>query len=246
MTSPTTLIWDDRLSEPDKVSIAKLNAALQRLDGLRAVEITVNGLFARSKVAWKIAIYQHALMHRIVALMDGAALGWNNRNTLAAMLAARALMETVAVFAELENRVAHFLAAGDLASLDALAHSGIFASRDPEWLVEALDTKAVNVLTYVDRFDKCAEGYRGHYDRLSERCHPNGAGHSRMFSSLDRTDGTVRYGDEVDSKGNAHMLFAALIVLPLVESMSVRLDDLIGKVSDLQHRLHPVCPADGL
>jgi hypothetical protein len=40
---------------------------------LRAVEINVSGKFLRSKIAWKLATYQHVLLHRLVALMDGAA-----------------------------------------------------------------------------------------------------------------------------------------------------------------------------
>ncbi|MDE2184208.1 MAG: hypothetical protein KGJ78_14405 [Alphaproteobacteria bacterium] len=240
MKTPTAIAWDERLPESDKALIDKLNASVDRLDTRRTVEIAVSGLFARSKLAWKIATYQHALLHRVIALMDGAALGWNNRNTLAAMLAARALMETVAVFAELENRVQRFLTDEDLAGLDLLAQNGIFASRDPGWLIEAPETRAVNAQTYVDKFDKRAEGYRGHYDRLSERCHPNAAGHSQLFSKLDRSDGTVRYCDEFYEERNAHMVFAALAILPLVEKISTRLDELIQQVADLQHRLHPV------
>ena len=53
---------------------------------------------------------------------------------------------------------------------------------------EAPETKAVNILTYIDRFDKRAEGFRGHYDILSERCHPNALGHNFMFGKLDRSD----------------------------------------------------------
>jgi hypothetical protein len=50
----------------------------------------VFGKFRRSKIAWKVASYQHVLLHRIVALMDGAAVAWNSRSTLSCMLSARA------------------------------------------------------------------------------------------------------------------------------------------------------------
>jgi hypothetical protein len=73
LKEPTQLEWDDRLTEADKKLVGELNAALDRLSGLRAVEINVSGKFARSKIAWKLATYQHALLHRLVALMDGAA-----------------------------------------------------------------------------------------------------------------------------------------------------------------------------
>jgi hypothetical protein len=57
-----------------------------------------------------VATYQHVLLHRIVALMDGTAIAWNNHCTLSAILSARALMETVAVIAEFDERVSSALA----------------------------------------------------------------------------------------------------------------------------------------
>lgn len=240
MKEPTRLNWDDRLEEADREFVAKLNAALYRLSGLRAVEIAVSGPFARSKIAWKLAYYQHALLHRIVALMDGTAVAWNARCALSAMLSVRAFMETVAVMAETKNRVASFLAIEDLAKLDALAQNGIFATRDAEWLAQHPESMATNILSYVEKFDKLATGFKKHYDTLSERCHPNAAGHNFMFTTLDHTDGTVRFADERSPDRNGHLIVAALAPLPLVETMMSVLDDLILKVSDLHHRISPV------
>jgi hypothetical protein len=144
LKEPNHLMWDDRLTEADKGLVARLNELLDRLDAGRAIEINVSGPFARSKIAWKFASYQHALLHRIVALMDGTALAWNNHCTLTAILSARALMETFAVFAELESRVEQFFIKEDLRGLNDLAENGIFASRDPEWLEESPESKAIN------------------------------------------------------------------------------------------------------
>jgi hypothetical protein len=238
--------WDNRLKPTDKKLVGEINGSLDRLNQLRAVEIAATGPFARSKIAWKLASYQHALLHRLMALMDGAAVAWNNRCTLAAILSARALMETLAVFAELEQRVARFYAAEDLGGLDALAQNGVFASRDPEWVKEYPETAAVNVLTYINKFDKRAKGFRGHYDILSERCHPNSLGHNFMFSKLDRTDGTVRYFDEREPVRNGQMILAAIAALPLAETISARLDTLILTVSDLQHRINPAGGSESL
>jgi hypothetical protein len=240
LKEPAQFVGDDRLIEYDKKFVGELNASLERLSGLRAVEINVTEKFLRSKIAWKLATYQHALLHRLVALTDGAAVAWNNRCTLSAMLSARALMETFAVMVEFERRVARLLKDEDLGGLDALAQNGIFASRDPDWIKESPEPQAVNVLTYVDKFDKRCEGFRGHYDMLSERCHPNSLGHNFMFSELDRTDGTVRYCDERQPARNGQMILAALAPLPLVESIMARLDALIEKVSDFHHRIAPI------
>jgi hypothetical protein len=89
LKEPTHLVWDDRLPEADKKLVGDLNASLDRLNGLRAVEINVSGKFSRSKIAWKLATYQHVLLHWSVALMDGTAIAWNSRSTLSCMLSAR-------------------------------------------------------------------------------------------------------------------------------------------------------------
>lgn len=240
LKKPAHFVWDDRLKDGDKKVVSDLNGSLERLTGLRAVEINVSGKFLRSKIAWKLATYQHALLHRIVALMDGAAVEWNNRCTLSCMLSARALMETFAVMAEMEQRVERLLTGEDLGGLDALAQNGVFATRDPQWIKDNPETQAVSVLTYIDKFDKRLEGFRRHYDMLSERCHPNSLGHNFMFAELDSTDGTVRYCDERDPGPNGTMIFATLITMQLVESMMRRLDDLIEKVSELHDRVAPV------
>ena len=145
LKEPTYLVWDDSLTATDENLVGDLNASLSRLSGLRAVEINVSGKFLGSKIAWKLATYQHALLHRLVALMDGAAVAWNDRCTLSCLLSARALMETFAVMAEFERRVARLLKEEDLGGPDALAQNGIFASGDPAWIKDNPETAAVSV-----------------------------------------------------------------------------------------------------
>jgi hypothetical protein len=237
---PNLLQWDDRLPEADKAEVATLNESLDRLDARRAVEINATGPFLRSKIAWKLATYQHALLHRVIALMDGVALAWNNRSTLSAILSARALMETIAVMAEFEKQIAVHLEREDFGALDALVQRGTFATRDPELLKEFPETKATNAVTYVEKFDKRVPGFKGHYDALSERSHPNSLGHNFLFSKLDTSDASVRYCDEREPQRNAQMILAAIAPLPLVEFMMTRLHELTLKVSDVHHRKHPI------
>ena len=146
LKEPTHFIWDDRLTEGDKKRVGELNTSIGRLNGLRAVEINVSGKFLRPKIAWKLATYQHVLLHRLISLMDGAAVAWNNRCTLSVMLSARALMETFSVMAEFERRVARLLKEEDLDGLDAVAQNGIFASRDPDRIKDNPETQAVSAL----------------------------------------------------------------------------------------------------
>jgi hypothetical protein len=75
---------------------------------------------------------------------------------------------------------------------------------------------------------------------LSERCHPNALGHNFMFSKLDRSDASIAFCDEREPARNGQMFLAALAPLPLVESMMARLDGLIDRVAEFQHRVAPV------
>ena len=164
-------VWDERLPE-SKAVVERIDQFLARLNEMRALEINVSGPLARSKLAWKLLSYYHALLHRVIALIDGTAVAWNSHCALSAMLSARAFMETFAVMDRLEDRVTLYLAAENLSGLDSFSQQ-IFATRDDELLKEYPGLKAVNALSYVQKYNQKAPGFLGHYDRLSERCHPN-------------------------------------------------------------------------
>lgn len=241
LKAPTELQWDDRLPAKEREAFATWNACIARLNEERAVEINISGPFLKSKIAWKLATYQHALLHRVVALADGVAVNWNGRSVLGAMLCARALMETIAVLSFVERSAAALYEREDLGGLDGLSQNGTFATRDEALLKEFPESKATNILTYVKRFDeKVLPGFGEHYDRLSERCHPNASGHYFMFAKLDRDEGRTSYSDDAAPQRHAGLILAALAVIPLVESMNARMNALVMKIADLQHRLAPV------
>jgi hypothetical protein len=146
--------------------------------------------------------------------------------------------------AEFERQVWVMLREEDLANLHALATRGMFASRDPEWIKDRSELQAVSVLNYIDKFEKRVPGFREHYNRLSERCHPNSLGHNFMFSQLDRATGTVHFFDERFPVENRHSILAALGTLPIVESLMTSLDNLIEQVATLQHRVNPAGGAE--
>jgi aspartyl-tRNA(Asn)/glutamyl-tRNA(Gln) amidotransferase subunit B len=236
MKKPTHIIWDDRLEEAAKESLAKINACLDRLSALRVEEVKQSGAL-RSRVAWRLAVYQQVLLFRAVALANGISTAWNNRDTLSAFLSARALMETMAVLADFERRVAALLSQKDIDGLEALAEKGFFASRDSEVTSKAPQVEATNVLTYVDKLSKQVPLFRRHYDQLSERCHPNALGQNLMFGTFDKSASSYRFSDERDPDKNAIMILAVLEFLPGVESTIAELSASIAQVSDVHERI---------
>lgn len=226
--------------ERDPRFLDGLNEIALKLGEMRAAEIRREGPFARSKLAWKLAGYQQVLLHRAIALFDGTAVSLNSSATLAAMLSARALMETIAIIVWVAGRAETHLAQGDLSSLDTLAQQGIFATRDEVFLSKHPEYRASSVLKYLQKVDRRAPGFLRHYEYLSERCHPNSLGHNFMFSELDHTDGTVRFFDQRKPEANRTCVLAGIGSLVLVEPAIRSLEASVASAAALQHKLNPV------
>jgi hypothetical protein len=172
--------------------VRNFNRVLRRLDKRRVRRVMVEGDFAASKLAWKAAVLQQVLLHRCVALGSGCGKMWNYGNVLSSILAARALLETIALTLDFEAKLQVHVASKDFAKINELTQFHTFATRSEKMLTEMPDLKAKNVLDYIDRLDKKVPGMRDHYEFLSEWCHPNSQGHFFTFASLDQTTGTSR------------------------------------------------------
>ncbi|MBY5416204.1 hypothetical protein [Rhizobium leguminosarum] len=240
LRDPHPLLWDARLRAADVDIVAKTNAAALRLSDGRAVEINAAGPYLKSKIAWKLAVYSYGLQHRLVNLADGIAICWNAQNTLGAFLNARALIETVAVVCHFEETLCRDFRNRDLTAINAFVDNGTFATRDPELVAFSPGIEARNILTSINKLDKGLPGVRAHYDRLSERCHPNAMGHVRMYSELNREDASVNFRGELHAEANAAAVLSAYAILALGESRLQSLHDLTLQVSDLQHLQDPV------
>jgi hypothetical protein len=141
-------------------------------------------------------VYQQAILYRVVMLARGVRLAWNAQNILLSFLAARALMETLAVFDDLEGELSSTAECEDLEATDRLVMNRTFSTRDGELLQDHPELLAINVLTFIDKLEqRYGIPIRNHYNSLSERCHPNSAGHHQMYSTTDRTNGTVTFSE---------------------------------------------------
>jgi hypothetical protein len=227
----------ENVDESDADEIREFNAALGRLRTRRLTEISVSGPLLESKLAWKIATYQQPVLYRVVMLATGCAENWNARNLLCAYLAARAIIETVAVFWMFEVDLRALIEKEDVGGIDALITNRTFSTRDVE-LVEAYpNTKAINILTLIDKLEKQGlPGVRQHYDFLSERCHPNSFGQQHFFSSLDRETRVERYSDLNDLQKHFDYIFAGAMLIQVVEGCMDRLDMAILKIAELQSK----------
>jgi hypothetical protein len=166
---------DGALADRDQKVSRQFNAVLARLSGRRVAKLEAYAEpFIRSKMAFKIASFQQPMLYRVVMLASGCASNWNLNNTLCAYLAARALIETVALLREFDWQLEERITKQDFAGMDALLMNRLFATRDEKFTINHKFAEATSVLTIIQKLDKRElPGIWRHYEMLSERCHPN-------------------------------------------------------------------------
>src|SRR5579862_5058079 len=94
----------------DWADIEQSNAVLDRLQARRVPEVRLGA----SKREWRIAVLQQAFLYRTIALAKGCADAWNAGNVLCSVLAARALLETIAVVEDFERQLSKLVEASNL------------------------------------------------------------------------------------------------------------------------------------
>jgi hypothetical protein len=127
--------------------IERLNDTLERLRRRRQSAVSPTG---KPKVAWKIVVFQRAILYRVVMLADGCAAMWNSGNALGSILCARALFESAALLLDFQTQMTAFCGRDDLDSVDTLVMNRTFATKLKGWYEQEGNTEAVNVLTFVE------------------------------------------------------------------------------------------------
>lgn len=134
------------------------------------------------------------LVHRVVDLGDAAVQQLEARSAVSATVLARAAMETTALLVTLERLLAQTVGTSDTADFEPRVMQLLFGGRTPDYT-----TKAVNVLTQVDKVDGIYSGYRWWYDELSEICHPNYMGLLGTHGQTLWSEDAVAFGLNSDS-----------------------------------------------
>ena len=216
--------------------VRQFNYVLRRLAKRRLTKIERVG-HLESMLAWKVVALQQVLLYRIVELATGCTKMWNAGNTLCSVLAARALMETIALIFGFEEKLQKQYEASDFKTMEKLVTRHTLSSREEEVIAEYPDLKAYNVLDYIDRLEEFSKyPARKHYENMSEFCHPNSGGHYFSFAKLDTGTGTVVFSTrKTHGKVQLKSIFLVYMMLGFVESRMDRLDGLVPKIA----KAHP-------
>jgi len=215
----------------DWAAAEQFNLALEQLANRRCEHIQVEG----KKIASKVATYAEAMLHRTVALADGAAQNWNGGNTLCAALCARAVVETVAQLFYVKNGVSVALKAQELSHIDRIVEQGTFATRLDDHLKESPELKAQRITTWLDKLERELPGVRRYYNYLSDVVHPSYVGTFQLFASLDSATGTVSFSESKKrDKNTLEAILRPLMLIVLAKECFEQFDGFIKQVAELK------------
>jgi hypothetical protein len=218
------LIDPDQLPEKERLDQATINNGLLTIERQRKPQIDLlDEPYCRSKVAWKVAMFSNAMAHRFISLADAVGLCWNNENA----------------YWEFQQLLRKKVDPTDLDAIDALVMNYLFSTRDEEILKDHPELKARQVLSAIDLIDKTLiPHFRSHYDRLSERCHPNSLGHRALFSKLDRQTGIAAFQSRRDDSFVVP-LKCALATCGMFKYAMDAIEDDVFRIANEHHLLRP-------
>lgn len=214
--------------------IQRYNACLDRLLARRAQVVKPEGAFARSKLAWKAALLQQSLLYRTTALASGCAASWNERNVLCSTLAARALIETIALAYEVGFELQSVAAAGRPDGINQYLNENLFSTRDKDRIASGYAHPARNVLTMIDKFGKTIPPMREHYEFLSEWCHANASGALFTFGDMNKSTGEVKFSEVADRvKGIQGHIIASFHLIQFMEPTLDNFESAITSIAEI-------------
>jgi hypothetical protein len=229
------------MTEHDAEGIGMINEALNRLIARRVAHIILGGSLKESELAWTLAMYKEAQLYRVVALATGCASNWNRQDALCAALAARALLETIAVLMDLDLRLSRLLAHSDLNGIRELLLNRALSNRH-ESLKHVPGVKAVNVMTIIDGIAEKHElgpHLKRYHADLSELCHPNLGGHLGLFGTINPDTPEAIYSSQTRLP-ILPMVLGAAMSITLAEQVFSSIDKAVLRVAELQQAADPI------
>lgn len=152
-----------------------------------------------SKIPLKVLTLRESLLHRASALASPAVVLFQDGNDIGGILLTRALMETVAIMADLDVELSKFLNDKHENLFDKFLMNLLFANRNGKGELVKHLTKSI--MYSIDRLDKKVKGIRFSYDALSEYCHPNWSGVHGSFTSINAEKRALTLGAAAGGNG---------------------------------------------
>ena len=158
------------------------------------------------------AIYIQAHIRRGLSLLESGLSELEQGRALVAALCARALLESVALLWQFNQKVLPLLKSRDPEGIDALVFPLALATRRQASLEEVgEEMRAKNILTAIDKMSVEYPNVRPIYDELSEVCHPNSLGVLMHFSDLQNGTFTFDDGEQMNDPAMHYLIFCGML-----------------------------------
>lgn len=177
--------------------------------------IPIHALPMQSKIPFKVFSLRETLFHRASALASPAVSLLEAGNVVSGVLLTRAVMETVAILADLQTKLDAFVKSPDVAAMDTFLMKGMFANRQEKGGVKD-EFYTSSIMSSIDRLDKKFKGFREMYDTLSEYAHPNYSGVFGAFGTVDHAKFVLELGPKKGARSigvGANALASAMNIL---------------------------------
>jgi hypothetical protein len=208
----------------------------------------------RTRLVWsstgpagfRVEVYAQFMLHRILALVDGSAAAWNGRNSVAAAILARAVLESVAVWVRVSKEAERHLAEHRYDDYDKLFARIFFGKKNETGTTSAKSQhpalSPIQVLTAVETLERDYPGVKGVYDELCEIAHPNG---ESFFAISDWHDVDSVSLDPAASNGDLFGKILSAIRLDITSEYLSRWEkDLAPRIGRLWREAHKVSPVE--
>ena len=170
--------------------IAEVRERLKILETSLPKQIDPIGI-SRTKLPFKVLNYREALIWRIAELGRSALQTFEAEQFAAAIVLTRAAVETNAALWYLDEKTGTAIKEAKLGDLDDCVMrllSGNYTWEDfPD---------PIRVGKFVEGVERRVPGFREQYNILSEYAHPNSAGTTGLYSTIDRENMLINFGLE--------------------------------------------------
>lgn len=178
---------DDRTPTLDEM-LAEVPERLKLLENSLPKQIDPIGI-SRTRLPFKVLSYREALLWRVAELARAAHQTFEAGQFAAAIVLTRAAVETNAALWYLDERVSSALEQNKLGDLDDCVVRLLAGNYTWDEFPNPL-----RVGKFVECVERRVPGFKEEYNRLSEYAHPNSAGTTGLYSTIDRENVLVNFG----------------------------------------------------
>lgn len=210
-------------------ALQKIKDLVKAFSDRRLRKVTKEGTSTISKIPFKLISIRELYQYRIADLSQVAHELYDKEKFLSAFIITRSVMETVAMFYVLYQKLRQSLETGNIDNMDDFLMQALFGSRDATGTV-----KHYNVLTAVQHVGKRSKAFEELYMSLCEFTHPNWAGVYLPYGES-KEEGWLDLSSNIDAE-----MAEPIGIKPLMASMMF-FDELYNEINNIFSAFVQIC-----